>query len=331
MTSLEKSILATIIYYDVLDRPLNTWEIFRYMINHCRKDSNSARDDKENLESIFEALENSLELRKIISEKNGFYFLRGRKDIIKKRIERQKVADKKWRKARRVIYLLQFIPFIRLVMVSGSLAMNNTKNESDIDLLIVSKFGRIWTCRGLTTLFIHLIGQRRHGDLTKNRFCLNHYLTDQSLKIPFQSLYNSQTYSHLTPMWEEKPPLLYKQFQKANSWVGNYLSLYPFSEGGYLRRIKTNCLLGFFRKTIETILDNKVGNALELLLREFQKRRIKKDPLTDQKGGRVIFNDRQLEFHPASPEKLVLKKYNKKMRQLGLIEFGEEKDSGLTA
>jgi len=329
MTSLEKSILATIVYYNVLDRPLNAWEIFRYRINCCHED-NKTSHNKENLESIFDTLENSLELKKIISEKNGFYFLHGRESIIKKRIERQKMADKKWKKTRRVIRFLQLIPFIRLVMVSGSLAMNNTKNESDIDLLIVSKFGRIWTCRGLATIFIHLIGQRRHDDLTKNRFCLNHYLTDHSLKIPFRSLYNSQTYSHLTPIWEEKPPLLYKQFQKANSWVGDYLFLYPFTEEGYLRRIKTNRLLSFIRKTIESILDNRVGNALELLLKEFQKRRIAKDPLTNQKGGRVIFNDRQLEFHPVSPEKLILEKYNKKMRQLGLTEFGEEKDSGLT-
>ncbi|MEA2113657.1 MAG: hypothetical protein U9P63_03330, partial [Patescibacteria group bacterium] len=220
------------------------------------------------------------------------------------------------------------IPFIRLVMVSGSLAMNNTKDRSDIDLLIVSKFGRIWTCRGLTTLFIHLIGQRRHSNLTKNRLCLNHYLTDQSLKIPCKSLYNSQTYAHLTPIWQNEFSL-YKRFQRANLWLRSYLSSYPLAQKGYLRGIKTNKLLSFFRKMAELILDNRIGTALELLLKGFQERRIKKDPLTGQKDGRVIFNDRQLEFHPVSPEKFILERYNKKMRQLGLGELGKEKDSGL--
>ena len=349
MNSLEKSILATIVYYDVLDRPLTGWEIFKYRINYwrgdnktrllcgacaermrsARNDGGRTRNDKKDLESIFSALENSHELKKWISEKNGLYFLRDRERIIKERIERQKIADQKWKKARRVIRFLQLIPFIRLVMISGSLAMNNTKDKSDIDLLIISKFGRIWTCRGLTTLFIHLIGQRRHGDLTKNRFCLNHYLTDKSLKIPFQSLYNSQTYAHLAPMWEENPPWLYKQFQKANSWIRNYLFFYPFAKKGYLKRVKPSHLLGFFRKAIELILDNRVGNKLELLLKRFQEGRIKKDPLTNQKGGRVFFNNEQLEFHPVSPEKLILERYNKKMRQLGLSELGKEKDSGL--
>ncbi|MCG2809108.1 MAG: hypothetical protein L6275_02090, partial [Candidatus Portnoybacteria bacterium] len=68
---------------------------------------------------------------------------------------------------------------------------------------------------------------------------------------------------------------------------------------------------------------------LELLLKRFQEGRIKKDPLTNQKGGRVFFNDEQLEFHPVSPEKLILEKYNQKIRQLRLSELGEEKDSGL--
>ena len=333
MTHLEKSVLATLVYYDVLDRPLNGWEIFKYGIN-CQKTGAAPEDgglSPSFLSPFCNALENSRELKELISEKNGLYFLRGREGIVEERIERQKIADKKWKKARRVIYFLQLIPFIKLIMVSGSLAMNNTKDKSDIDLLIVSKFGRIWTCRGLTTLFIHLIGQRRHNNLTKNRFCLNHYLTDKSLKIPFQSLYNAQTYARLTPIWEEKPPFLYRKFQEENSWVGDYLLFYPLAKKGYLRSVKTSYLLGFFRKAIESILDNKVGDKLELLLKRFQEGRIKKDPLTNQKGGRVFFNDEQLEFHPVSPEKLILEKYNQKIRQLGLGELGEEKDSGLAA
>jgi predicted nucleotidyltransferase len=189
MSPLEKAVLATLVYYDVLDRPLTSWEVFKYLNNTGLRKSkvqsfeyDLALQDRssqcQTLDSVLETLENSSELKKIIDQKNGFYFLKGRQEIVKERIERQKIADQKWKKAKRVIKLLQLIPFIRLVAVSGSLAMNNTKKESDIDLLIVAKSGRIWTCRGLTTLFIHLIGQRRHGSLTKDRFCLNHYLTD---------------------------------------------------------------------------------------------------------------------------------------------------------
>ena len=335
MNDLEKSILSTLVYYDVLDRPLTGWEVFKYLIKqrHSERSEESQRsfglrpqDDKIN--NVLEVLENNQELAKFINQKNGLYFLKNRGSIIKKRIERQKISDQKRRKVKRIVRFLQVIPFVRLVAVSGSLAMNNTKEESDIDLLIITKTGRIWTCRGLITIFIHIIGQRRHSNLTKDRFCLNHYITDKSLKIPFQSLYNAQTYVHLIPFWQAESGL-YNKFQKANKWIKDYLFFYSDNKGGYLKTVEYNQFFNSIRKFRESILDGRIGDVIEYILKRFQEKRIKKDPLTYQSGGRVIFNDQQLEFHPDSPEKWILKKYNDKMEKLGFPELGHEKDSGL--
>jgi len=318
MNSLEKSILATLVYYDVLDRPLTSWEVFKYLI----------RIKNIKLNEVLDILENSSKLNKLISQKNGFYFLKNRQAIIKKRIKQHKIADRKWKKARRAIKLFQMIPFVRMVAVSGSLAMNNTRENSDIDLLIVTKTGRIWTCRGLITIFSHLIGKRRHGVLTKDRFCLNHYLTEKSLKIPYKSLYNAQTYAHLTLFWQSKNDL-YKRFQKANQWVSEYLTFYPIIQKGYLREIKSNYFFKDIRELKEFILNGAIGNFTEFILKKIQQARIKKDPLTYQSGGRVVFSDNQLEFHPNSPEKWILEKYNQKMKKLGFEKLGNENDSGL--
>ncbi len=338
MTSLEKSILSTLAYYDVLGRPLTGWEIFKYLIQSWGSSELlshfSIAPHNNRLKDVLETLGKSPELNKLISQKNGLYFFKGRQKIVKQRIERQKMADQKWKKAKRLVKMLQVIPFIRSVIVSGSLAMNNTKNESDIDLLIITKAGRIWTCRGLITLFVHIIGQRRHGNLTKDRICLNHYLTDKSLKIPFKSLYNAHTYAHLVPLLDllldPKGLTLYKQFQRANKWIKDYLVFYPEEQNGYLKKIKPNQSFYFLREIREIILDKSIGNGVEFILKKFQQRRIKKDPLTYQAGGRVVFNDKQLEFHPDSPEKWILEKYNQEMEELGLIELANEKDSGLT-
>ncbi len=337
MNFLEKAILATIVYYDVLERPLTGWEVFKYLIklsevrplkrNLSEVTTIRGRTSTPDLNKVLDVLENGSELGKYIGQKNGFYFLKGRQKIIKQRVERQIIADRKWKKARRLIRFLQLIPYIRLVAVSGSLAMNNTKEESDIDLLIISKAGRIWTCRAFTTLFIHLIGQRRHNSLTKDRFCLNHYITSHSLKIPWQSLYNAQTYAHLVLIYQEKG--LYRKFQKANQWIGEYLVNYPIAEKGYLTTVKSIKFFGLIRRFREWTLDTWYGNILESLFRRIQRRKIKKEPLTYKKGGRVVFNDEQLEFHPDSPEKRILEKYNQKMGELGFEELGQERDSGL--
>jgi len=304
LLSLEKSILSTLVYYDVLDQPLVGWEVFKYL--------NKKGDFKVDLNKVLDVLEKS----QLVDQKNGLYFLKGREGIVKQRIERQIIADRKWKKARRIIRFLQIIPYIRMVAVSGSLAMNNTKEESDIDLLIIVKTGRIWTCRVITTLFFQSIGQRRHGKLTKNRFCLNHYITDKSLEIPYQSLYNAQTYAHLVPLWQKRG--LYKKFQKANSWIKEYLVNYPTEQKGYLD--------ARFKKYV---FDIKLGDKLESFLKNYQVKRIKKDPLIYKQGGRIVFNDNQLEFHPSSPEKNILEKYNQKMKELGFEELAHEKDSGL--
>ncbi|OIO52089.1 MAG: hypothetical protein CO003_00335 [Candidatus Portnoybacteria bacterium CG_4_8_14_3_um_filter_44_15] len=322
MTSLEKSILATVAYYDVLDRPLTGWEVFKYLIL-------KNRELAIGLKEVLTLLGNSDELDKFIGQNNGFYFLKNRGNIIAERIERQKISAQKWKKSKLAVKLLQMVPFIRLVILSGSLAMDNAKKNSDIDLLIVAKSGRIWTCRALVSLLVHLLGKRRHGALTKDRLCLNHYLTDKSLKIPFQSLYNAQTYAHLTPVLEIENGL-YRQFQKQNNWLNDYLLFYPSENKGYLKKIQLSRLAAFLRKLREFILDGKLGDKLELFLKKIQAERIKKDPLTYRAGGRVVVDDSQLEFHPDSPEKNILEKYNRKIKRLGFDETDLEKDSGLT-
>lgn len=254
--------------------------------------------------------------------------MKNRAELITQRIERQKIADQKWKKTKRIIRLIQIIPYMRMALASGSMAINNPKKESDIDLLIVTQHNRIWTCRALLTLFFHVLGKRRHGQLTQDRFCLNHYLTNQSLKIPCQSIYNAQTYAHLVPLWKIHP-CIYQQFQKDNQWIKNYLNFYPQEQIGYQQTIKQNTILNLFRKIPEMMLDNIAGDGLENILRKIQTKRIKKDKLTYKSGGRIIFNDQQLEFHPDSPEKRIIEQYNAKLINLGLPELAKENDSGL--
>ena len=326
MENLEKSIIATICYYNTLDYPLTGFEIYKYLANMSRMLS---REYVANVSfnKILDVLGNSLELRKIIQEKNGFYFLQGREKILPQRIKRQKLADQKWKKARRIIWLLQIIPYLRMIAVSGSLALENTRKNSDIDLLIVTKAGRIWTCRTLITILITLLGKKHHKGKTRDRICLNHYITDKSLKIPFESLYNAQTYARLINVYENNS--LFQQFQKENLWVKNYLFFWLSAKAGNLRIIKKNKILISFAKFSEAVSDNRAGNWIENTLGKWQKKRIKADPLYKKRGGRITADKNQLEFHPESHEVRIVKKFNQKMRDLGLPELANQKDSGL--
>lgn len=342
MNLLQKSILSTLAYYDALDYPLTSFEVFKYLVNPLHiasfywvveptsehfKAVELDRFSTITLCNIRKVLESN-ELKKFISEKNGFYFLRNREEIIRTRIDRQKIADQKWKKARKIIRRLQIIPYLRMVAVSGSLALNNTKKESDFDLLIVVKNKRIWLARFLITSFIQLMGRRRHKNITEDRICLNHYITDKSLEIKFKSLYNAQTYAHIVPVLEIEE-WIYNKFQKANKWVKDYLVFWPDMEIKNFKTLRISSLLKAVAKIGEVCLDNKLGDFSEWFLKKIQQYSIKKDPLTYKKGGRITIDDSQLEFHPDSPERRILDKYRQSMIYLSLEELAKEKDSGL--
>lgn len=342
MNLLQKAILSTIVYYNTLDYPLTSFEVFKYLVNPLHvagfywlpksesktwKPVEVERFSEITLANVIKNLE-SKELKKFINEKNGFYFLRGRGKIVETRINRQKIADQKWKKAKKIIRLLQIVPYLRMVAVSGSLALNNTQKKSDFDLFIVIKNRRIWLTRFLITSFVQLMGKRRHKKFTEDRICLNHYVADKSLEIKFRSLYNAQTYAHMIPVLEIEWSI-YEKFQKANRWIKDYLVFWPEIEAEHLKVLKANSLFKSIAKISEICLDNKFGNFLEKILKKLQKYSIEKNPLTHKRGGRVTIDDTQLEFHPDSPERKILDRYNKSMLYLGVKELSREKDSGL--
>lgn len=330
MSYLEKSILSTIVYYNNLGQPLTCFEIYKYLVkpkNHSHL--TDVLNNGYGLLQVLDCLEKSLWLKEFIQHKNGFYFLIGKDNLMHKRILKNRIAIKKWKRVKRMSKILQLLPFIRMIAVSGSLAVNNTRKKSDIDLLIVAKQRRIWLTRALVTLTTHLLGVRRHKTLTANRLCLNHYITDESLNIPFKSLYNAQTYARLTLLFQSGPSAVYQQFRKANSWINKYL-FNNKEQKINLHTIRQSDFSDTVRGFLETVLGGSIGNILEKILKTYQSRRIRKDPMTEKVGGRVTFNDDQLEFHPDSPELKIIQSFNKKTFELGLLEYTNQEDSGLT-
>jgi predicted nucleotidyltransferase len=318
---LEKSILATITYYDVMDYPLTGFEIFKYLINPSyiiaisgiEQNTEIGQIKEIKIIDILKTLDsNNLKIH--IQEKNGFYSFR---DLYQIRIERQKISDEMWEKTKKIIKWLQIIPYIRMVLVNGSMAMYNAKEESDIDLMIVTKNKRIWTTRFLTTIFFQIIGKRRHGKKIKNRFCLNHYITNDFLKSSLLNLYTAHLYAHLVPVLEPEKGL-YGRFQFENRWIGNYLCFYGMDKLDNQKKINNNSAMEVIRSIQEGVLNTFLGNIFEKILGFFQKKHIKRHPLINQKEGRIIFDDNQLEFHPNSRGIKILNKYEENILKLDI-------------
>jgi len=327
LTEIDKNIICTLCYGDVKSWPMTNWEIFRYFVN--RKKDNSLK--KPSLGKITQTIQ-GLKEEGVLEEENGFYFLKkfykDSESLALKRIEKEKLSDRKIKKAIKITEWLETFPFVRGVFLSGSLAFGWSREESDIDVLVIVRKGHIWTARFLLSGVLTILGLKRSKKHIKDRICLNHFITTNSLHIDLHSLYNAETYSRLIPLYMRKS--LLAEFIKENQWIKKYVAL---GSGKYFLDLRQKTL-PVIKLMIRSLLEVSIiligGFAmLEKILGSWQIRRIKKDPRTHKKGGRVTVDHCQIEFHPSSPEKKHIREYNKRVKKLGLFDMKPEKDSGL--
>jgi predicted nucleotidyltransferase len=328
MDLIKKAIISTLVYGETRQWSFTAWEIFRYLTNPNRIEIED-KSVKISLRELISCLD-YLKENGIISEKNGFYFLRSEnpEKNIKKRITSDKISDLKAKLILRKIRYLSCLPFIKGIFLSGSLVFGWSSQESDIDLLIVTEKKRIWTARFFLSGCLALFGMKRTKKRVKNKLCLNHFISSENLQVTLYSLYNAETYARLVPLWLNER-LLWK-FIGANSWIKNYVFWGFGKYYGDSRYFSGSYFQIFIQKIFEiTIQIIGIGPVLEKLLKFWQIDRIKKDPLTNKEGGRVSFNNAQIEFHPNSPEKETIDFYNNKLKSIGLFSFKPEKNSGL--
>lgn len=345
---MEQAIFATIAYYDHFNYPLTAAEIFQYLIKtndkkniiaivpsidgtrgnlvtsaesagllRLRQRADSRNDSgKPAFSEILKILDNSEKLKKALGRKNGFYFLTGREEIIASRIRRKKLTDEKFKSAGRrtkwILHFISYIPFVRLIMASGTMALGNPGKESDIDLLIAAKHGRIWTTRALLTFFALAFGVYRHKEETENRLCFNHYITDKSLAIDFGNLYKAQEYLNLIPIAGDIK--LYGEFLAANrEWTKNYVWFTDTNSISSMRTFQVGGAFLFVKKFFELVLSGKIGDIFEKMVKKFQIYFIEKNPLSSNPSARIKYTDENLVFHPILVEPEIIAEYEEKI------------------
>ena len=159
-----------------------------------------------------------------------------------------------------------------------------------------------------------------------DKLCFNHYLADNNLELTHKSLYIAQSLNNMRPIIAYDNML--DDFSGANKWAHFYC--YNFKSPSEYRRTRVSSMMISFSKFGEAILNNVVGDLMEKFLRNVQQKRIKNNPATYESGGRIVFNENELEFHPRSFERVVIDNYNNKLKKIGVLGI-IEKDSGLKA
>ncbi len=329
MDPLRTAIFATILYYDSFNFPLTLAEVYRYLINPNRLSNKDQGISEISPAEISKELETLVRLNRV-GHKNGFYFMPGREELYTSRMEKDKLAAKKWKKFLSTVKYLQAAPYLRVAFASGSLAANNPEPESDFDIFIIIRSGRLYTGRLFLWLIASALGARRgrFDVVASDKFCFNHYLTDGEMELSHRSLFIAQLLANMKPVIVSGRTSrgILEKFFASNKWVNSYC--YNFRPTLSYRAVRPNKFMLILAKTGELILNTAIGNLTENILKAFQQKRIKNNPITYESGGRIIFTDKELEFHPRSFEGVVIDRYNKGLQKSGVLGV-EEKDSGL--
>lgn len=156
-------------------------------------------------------------------EQDGHYVFPGREALITERLWRSQLVGQKRRKARRWARWLVRLPYVEGVFAYGSLATGHASKESDLDVFVVLRDGRIFTGRLLVSFFLEMFGARRTATKVENQVCLNHFVVERALEFPkeYRSPFSAWLWARMFPLAVTDPSLP-DRFYEANKWVTDY-------------------------------------------------------------------------------------------------------------
>ncbi len=282
MNKIEKAIIKTLVYFDLLARPLTLDELWHQLYRQ-----------KASKLQVFIGLKKLIEKKlvgKSVSPKNNiYYYLSGRSQIAKDYFVRFNISLRRWQKIEQILKVLKFTPFIRSINVINSLSYHNCRQGSDIDILLVAKKGRLWTARALAILLLEIIGQNKNQWYQAGKICLGFAFDEDrlalsSVKFP-QDIDFTYWLANLTPIYDRG---IYQNLIRANSWLKEEL---PNWEEKEVENSKEKA------KRSEKLLSGKMGEKLENWLAKIQLNRIRADRKNKRPGASVIADASMMKLH----------------------------------
>ncbi len=232
-----KSILGTLAYFDVFGHPLTLAEIREFnRIPSC------------NEEFIESALMELISMD-LVHTSRGFFFLGNDGTVVDRRIAANNLARKRMQSAWHYSTLIARFPFIRAVMISGSLSKGVMDADDDIDFFILTAPGRLWIARVMLTIYKRIFLLNSHRN-----FCLNYFVDEDHLTIPDQNIFTATEIGLILPMYNRE---LYRRFLNENAWFRSYYPNLP-----EVVTVKNNPDR-FLAELFEMLFSGRLGNKLD--------------------------------------------------------------------
>lgn len=315
MQELQKSILKTLVWFDIFDYPLELEEIKKFFLSDSLNQQFNSADDFD-IEEI-----KKLRNKERIEKKENFYFLPNREEIIEIRKQRKQISLKKIKKAKRLVKLLKFIPSIKAIFLCNSVGYLNAEENSDIDLFVIAAPGRIWTARWWSVGWLKLLNLRPRRKNKKDKFCLSYFIIADNLNLEHTKI--SENDISLVYWLTSFQPLYFKndlwnKFIKANEWIKRYLVNFTFAPQGVLAE-GLNVSERTPQRAGKANL-NKRGfiNLQEKILKKIQLWYMPKElkQASKNNNNKVIINDKMLKFHLNDKRQEDFCKWEEKLKRI---------------
>jgi len=290
--ALRRAILATLIYADLFDHALARDEIHRYLIGQAVSAA-----------PLVAMLDNDAELRFHIAQTEGRFHLSRRPHLADIRRERTAASAELWPVAKRYGARIARLPFVRLVGVTGALAMDNARPDDDIDLFILAQPGRLWLCRLLVLGMVKLAARRGYV------LCPNFLLSTDHLRLSERNLFTAHEVVQMVPLERNR---WYGAFIGANGWVTDFL---PNAFARRTADARPGSTRPMPARIVEGLLSVRVLDPLEQWEMRRKVRRLNRR--LEREGGTVAFSEEECRGHFAAHDARILAAYRRRLAEYG--------------
>jgi hypothetical protein len=235
------AVLRTLTYADLFDYAMTPEEVFRYLVG--------VRASRAEVEA---ALNDHSRLNGHIARVDGFLTLPQRQALGAARTRLHAAAERQFPRAKFYARLLAYLPFVRMVAITGGLAMENAR-DGDSDYFIVTEPGRLWLVRGLAVALVRLA--RLFGD----RLCPNMLLSANALALSDQNLYTAHEVVQMIPLYGLD---LYRKMRTLNEWTNAFLPNAHALDVAVMEQ-PLNRAGNWLKHVVERMLDSRVGDQIE--------------------------------------------------------------------
>lgn len=288
-----KSIIKTLAYYDIFSYPLSAEEIYL----NLGTDSVTP----EEVSAEIKLLCNS----GIIFNKDKFFMMSNTESFVSKRLEGNKLAEKRLSAAYTVSKYISKFPYVRAVLLSGSISKGYMDKDSDVDYFIITKPNRLWVARLFLMLFkkVFLLNSRK-------LFCINYFVDADTLEIEEKNIFTATELVTLIPTYSSD---LYHELFQHNSWVKKYFPHFIKRDTSKVYDKQNSIIKKVFEKTLNNSIGDKLDNFAMKLFDRSNRLKYRK---YDSNDFKVAFktSKKESKHHPKFFQKRVLEAFDNKLK-----------------